>query len=95
MDEAAGVGAVVSDAVGDAAEGMADVAATAAVAGTAVHDEAGDGGMEPVPAIAVTGCVWTGLGDNGWDPDGPGAGTGAATAPASVRLLVRSASVMC
>ena len=52
-----------SDAVGNAAEGTADVAAAGAVVGTTVNDEAGDGGIEPGPAIAVTGSVWTGLGE--------------------------------
>src|SRR5271157_4565743 len=93
-DDAAGVGGVGSSAVGGAAEGTADVAAAGAVAGTTVNDEAGDGGMESGPASAVTGSVWTGLGDDSWGTGAPGAGNRSAWVPASVRLLVRSASVM-
>ncbi len=94
-DEAPGVGVVVSDVGGDAAEEMADVAAAGAVARTVVDDEAGDRGMEPNPALAVTGWVWTGLGADGRATDEPGAEKRAASVLASVRLLVRSASVMC
>ncbi len=80
--------------MGGAAEGTAEVAAAGAVVGTTVNDEAGDG-VEPGPAIVVTDSVWTGLGDDGWPTDEPGVGDRPAWVPASVRLLVRSASVMC
>jgi len=86
---------VISDAMGDATEGTADVAAAGAVVGTTVNDEAGDGGMKPGPASAVTGSVWTDLGDDGWASGALGAGNRPAWVLASVRLLVRSASVMC
>jgi len=95
VDGRAGVGEVVSDTVDDAAEGTADGAAASAVVGTKVSDEAGVCGMELGPAIAVTGCVWGSLGDDGWPRDEPAVGDRPAWVPASVRLLVRSVRVMC
>ncbi len=93
-DDAAGVGGVGSNAVGGAAEGTAEVAAAGAAVGTTVKDEAEDG-VEPGPAIVVTDSVWTGLGDDGWLTDEPGVEDRPVWVPASVRLLVRNASVMC
>ncbi len=93
-DGAAGVGGVGSNAVGDAAEGTAEVAAAGAAVGTTVKDEAEDG-VEPGPAIVVTDSVWTGWGDDGWPTDEPGVEDRPVWVPASVRLLVRNASVMC
>ena len=94
-DDAAGVGGVGSNAVGGAAEGTADVATAGVVVGTTVIDEAEDGGMESGPAIVVSGLAWAVLGADGWPTDEPGVGDRPAWVPASVRLLVRSASVMC
>ena len=94
-DDAAGADEMGSNVVGDAAEGTADAAAVGAAVGTTVDDAAEDGGMEPGPAIVVTGSVWTGLGDAGWPADKSGAGNRPAWVPASLRLLVRSASVKC
>jgi len=92
-DGAAGVGGVGSNAVGDAAEGTAKVAAAGAAVGTTVKDEAEDG-VEPGPAIVV-GSAWAVLGGAGWPTEEPGVGDRPAWVPASVRLLVRNASVMC
>jgi len=94
-DDAVGADELGSNTVGDAAEGTTDVVAVGAVVGTTVNDEAEDGCMEPGPAIVVTGSVWTDLGADGWPTDKSGAGNRPAWVPASVRLLVRNASVMC
>ena len=94
MSSSACGGGEGSNAVGDAAEGTADVATDRAAVGTTVNDEAEDG-VGPGPAIAVTGSAWAVLGGAGWPTDEPGVGDRPAWVPASVRLLVRSASVMC